>query len=131
MGALGKIEEKQRKQLGTNKNNSASFKKTYGVGWSLQAVGFGAALVPDLPRHDAGDPVRDLFPGDLAILSPGWVPMTPVLEGRVDPLLYWLREWPVEGDGHRSPRQARAVKSAISLRRSSTSAISSAAGGSS
>ena len=81
------------------------FKKAYGVGRPLQAVGFSAALVPDLPRHDAGDPVRDLFLGDLAILPLGWVPMTPVLEGRVDPLLDRLCEPSAEGDGHHGPRQ--------------------------
>ena len=88
-----------------NKNNSASFKKTYGVGWPLQAKGFWAALVPDLPRHDAGDPGRDLFPGDLAQLSPGWVLTTPVLEGWVDPLLDRLRQLLAEGEGHHGPCQ--------------------------
>jgi hypothetical protein len=81
------------------------FKKTYGIGRPLQAVGFWAALVPDLPHHDAGDPVCDLLPGDLPILPPGWVPMTPVLKGRVDPLLDLLREPSAEGYGHRGPRQ--------------------------
>ena len=53
-----------------NKNNSARFKKTYDVSWPLQAVGFGVALVPDLPHHDAGDPVCDLVLGNLAFMSP-------------------------------------------------------------
>ena len=87
------------------KEQLGRFKKTYSVGRPLQAVGFRAALVSDLPRHDAGDPVRDLLPGDLAILPPGWVPMTPVLEGRVDPLLDRLREPFAEGNGHRGPCQ--------------------------
>ena len=69
------------------------------------ASGSGAALVPDLPRHDAGDPVRDLVPGNLAFMSPGGIPMTLVLEGRVDPLLDQPRELLAEGEGHHDPCQ--------------------------
>ena len=68
-------------------------------------MGFWAALVPDLPRHDAGDPVRDLFPGDLALLSPGGVLTTPILEGRVNPLLDRLHEPLAKGEGHPGPCQ--------------------------
>ena len=57
---MKKTTQNRRKQLGR-------FKKTYGVGRSLQAEGFRAALVSDLPRHNAG--VAFLMPDRIDILQ--------------------------------------------------------------
>jgi len=89
------IEEKQLRLV----------RNTYSVGRPLQAEGFRAALVSDLPCHDAGDPVQCLQPGDLAVLPRGWVSTTPVLVAGVDSLLKWLRQPLAEGEGHHGPYQ--------------------------
>jgi len=78
-----------------------------------------------------GDSVCNFLLGDFALLSSSRVIMTPVLIGRVDPLLNRLRQLLEEGEGHRGPFSFYADSSGISLRRRSTYAISSVVGGSS
>jgi len=64
-----------------------------------------APSVPDLPLHHAGDPVRSIILGNLAVLSPGRVLATPVLEAEVHPVLNRLHQLLTEGQGHHGSYQ--------------------------
>ena len=106
------MESNGENNFGAKQNNSKQkteqhrkAKNTYGSGQSLQAMCLRAPFVADRPVHHAGDPVRGFFPGDLSVLSPGWVSATLVLTTGVHPVSNRLHQPFTEGQGHHGARQ--------------------------